>query len=129
MDIRTSAPDATRRTEDEAGPETHNGHIQRKLVPQVTYKAARQQKELEGPRIIDFSVYGEKGIRLSDALEENWVGFEGRDDRSLFGDDRVQIMIRLHVRAASNRPRIIPTTNFPLPDYWMPSLAIKGEVK
>jgi hypothetical protein len=74
---------------------------------QETYKPARQQKELVGRQTIEFSVFGKEGIRLSDALEGNWVGFEGRDDRSLFGDDRLQIMIRLHVR--------LPATVFTLP--------------
>jgi len=97
MGIRTSAPDATSRTDDVTNSQAHYGRTQRKLIPQVPYRAAKQQRDVEGPWIIEFSVYGEKGIRLSDALEENWAGFEGRDDRSLFGDDRVQIMIRLHV--------------------------------
>jgi len=64
---------------------------------QQTYKPTRRQKELEGTRVVEFYVYGEMGIRLSDALRENWEGLEGRDNRTLFDDDRVQIMIRLLV--------------------------------
>ena len=59
-------------------------------------------------------------------LEENWAGLEGQDDRSSFGDDRVQIMIRLHGCQQSSRPA--PMTNFPLSDCWMSGFAIKGEV-
>ena len=66
-------------------------------MPQVTYKTARKQRELGGSQVIEFYVYGERGVRLSDALGQNWAGFERRDDRSLFDDDRVQIMIRLRV--------------------------------
>ena len=104
MGLQTSTPDVLSGIEDKAESRAHGGRILRKLIPQVTYKATRQQKELEGPRTIDFSVYGEEGIRLSDALEENWVGFEGRDDRSLFEEDRVQIMIRLHVSCQRSSP-------------------------
>ena len=75
-------------------------------MPQKTFKPARQQKELGGPQIIEFFVHGGIGIRLSDASEGNWAGFGGRDDRFLFGDDRLQIMIRLHVRL----PAIIRTS-------------------
>lgn len=74
-------------------------------MPQETYKTARKQRELGGSQVIEFYVYGERGIRLSDALGQNWAGFEGRDDRSLFDDDRVQIMIRLHVSLSSEIPR------------------------
>ena len=65
---------------------------------QVAYKPARRQKGLEGTRVVEFYVYGEMGIRLSDVLRENWEGLEGRDNRTLFDDDRrIQIMIRLQV--------------------------------
>jgi hypothetical protein len=97
MSIQTSAPDAARVIEDEVDLREHNGLAPRKLVPQETYKTARKQKELGGSRVIEFHVYGEKGIRLSDALGKDCVGLEGRDDRSLFEEDRAQIMIRLHV--------------------------------
>jgi hypothetical protein len=97
MSIRTSAPDAAGVTEDEADSRTHNGLAPRKLMSQETYKTARKQKEVGGSRIVEFHVYGERGIRLSDALGKNWVGLGGRDDRTLFEDDRAQIMIRLHV--------------------------------
>jgi len=43
-------------------------------------------------------VNGKEGIRLSNASKGNWAGFEGGDDRSMFGGDRLQIMARLHVR-------------------------------
>jgi hypothetical protein len=65
----------------------------------VPYKSARRQAGFTGSDVIEFAVNGEKGIRLSNALEDNWVGFEGRDDRSLF--DRPQIIIRLHVGTLS----------------------------
>ena len=93
-------------SEDEGGSQAHNGPTTRKLVPQETFKAARQQKERWDPQVIEFSVYGKKGIRLSDASEENWAGLEGRDDRSLFGEGRNQIMVRLHVRL----PTIVHTS-------------------
>ena len=39
------------------------------------------RNSLRVPRgIIEFVVDGEEGIRLSDALKGNWVGFEGRDE-------------------------------------------------
>lgn len=43
-------------------------------------------------------MHGTKGIRLSDSLEGKWGGFEGRDDRFLFAEDRAQITLRLLVR-------------------------------
>jgi len=98
MAIQTSSPDTATRGEGEKDSQVHNGPTTRKMVPQEIFKPARQQKELRDFRVIEFSVNGEKGVRLSDALEENWGGFESRDDRSLFGDDRLQIMVRLHVR-------------------------------
>ena len=48
--------------------------------------------------IIKFVVDGKEGVRLSDALEGNWAGFEGRDDSSLFEGDRPPIILRLQVR-------------------------------
>jgi len=96
--IQTYNPDTASSSEGEEDPQAHGSPTPRRLVPQETYKPVRQQEELGGPQTIEFFVYGEEGIRLSDALEGNWVGFEGRDDRSLFGDDRLQIMIRLQVR-------------------------------
>ena len=95
---QTSDPDVANGSGGEGGPPIYKGRAPRRLVPQETYKPARQQKELEGPEIIEFFVWGKKGVRLSDALEGNWVGFNGRDDRSLFSGDRLQIMIRLQVR-------------------------------
>ena len=64
---------------------------------QEIYKPTRRAD----PKVIEFIVKGEVGVRLSDALEGNWVGFGGRDDRSLFDGDRHQILIRLHVRLSS----------------------------
>lgn len=66
-------------------------------VSQKTYIATRLAG-FSGPEVIQFVVNGEEGIRLLDALEGNWIGFERRDDRSFFGGDRPQIIIRLHVR-------------------------------
>jgi hypothetical protein len=74
------------------------GHTSWKLVPQEKYTPPRQQKGIEGPQTIEFSVRGAKGICLSDALEGRWVDLEGRDDRSLLGEHRTQIMLRLQVR-------------------------------
>ena len=100
MSTRTSAPDATASViEEVTDSRTHNGLVApRKLMPQETFRAAKKQRDLGGSRVIEFYVYGEKGIRLSDALGENRAGLEGRDNRILFRDDRTQIMIRLHVR-------------------------------
>ena len=67
-------------------------------VPQETYKPTRRQAAFVGPSIIEFVVDGVEGIRLSDASEGKWAGFEGRDDRSLFEGNRLQIIIRVHVR-------------------------------
>lgn len=80
------------------GQDTTDGPTLRTLVPQKVYIPPRQQRELGGSQTIEFSVRGGSGIRLSDALEGRWAGLEGRDDDSLFGDDRTQIMLRLHVR-------------------------------
>lgn len=77
------------------------GSTSRKLVPQETYKPPRHQKGLSGIQTVEFSVYGEKGIRLSDVLEGKWAGFDGRDDRPLFGDHRLSIMLRLQVRLSA----------------------------
>ncbi|KAF9642348.1 hypothetical protein BDM02DRAFT_3133148 [Thelephora ganbajun] len=66
------------------------------LVPQETYKSPRQQTEFPDSDTIVFTVGGKEGIRLSDASEGNWVGFEGGEDRSLFDGNRLQIMNRLH---------------------------------
>jgi len=70
----------------------------RELVLQEAYKLSRHQVEFTGSNIIDFFVDGEEGIRLSDASEDNWVGFEGGEDRFLFGERRPQVLVRLHVR-------------------------------
>jgi hypothetical protein len=70
----------------------------RKLAPQEIYKPARQKTIFESPGVVEFVVDGKEGIRLSDALGGNWGGLEGRDDRSLFEGDRLQILLRLNVR-------------------------------
>jgi hypothetical protein len=75
--------------------------VSRKLAPQEIYKTARQQAGFRSAGVIEFAVDGKEGIRLSDALEGNWKGFEGRDDRSLFEDDRHQIILRLHVSGSA----------------------------
>ena len=72
-------------------------------------------------------VDGVEGIRLSDASEGNWKGFEGRDDRSLFEGDRLQIIIRLHVgHSVSVRRRLRWLTLNPLA-CWVFTLAVKSE--
>jgi hypothetical protein len=78
--------------------QVHNASTPRELVPQDIYKPPRQQKPFGNPNAFEFFVHGEKGIRLSDALEGKWDGFEGRDNLCWFGDDRVQITLRLRVR-------------------------------
>ena len=57
------------------------------FVPQEPYKSTRPAS----PKVIEFVVNREVGIRLSDALAGNWANFEGRDDRSLFDGDRLQL--------------------------------------
>jgi hypothetical protein len=84
-------------------PQTHQP-VSRKLAPQEVYKAARQQVGFRSSGVIEFVVDGKEGIRLSDALEGNWKGFEGRDDRSLFEGVRLQILLRLHVRSSARVP-------------------------
>ena len=76
----------------------HQRSTPRHLVSQVPYQSARRQPEVIHPNPIRFVVGGEEGIRLSDALDGNWTGFEGRDDRSLFEGDRPQIIFRFQVR-------------------------------
>lgn len=66
------------------------------LAHQEPYKL-RRRGEFVDPSVIKFVVNGQEGIRLSDASECNWEGFEDGDDRSLFGWDRSQILVRLHV--------------------------------
>ena len=74
--------------------------VLRKLAPQEIYKPARQQTGFRSSGIVEFAVDGKEGIRLSDAQEGNWKGFEGRDDTSLFEGDRHHIILRLHVSSA-----------------------------
>lgn len=75
----------------------HSPPTTRKIAPQEVYKLPRQPTNFGKPDTIEFVVNGKEGIRLSDASEQNWVGFKGGDDRSLFKGDRLQIMIRLRV--------------------------------
>ena len=76
----------------------HRRQTLRHQVSQVPYKPARRPTNAVASDDIEFVVDGERGIRLSDALEEHWVGLRGRDDRSLFECDRLQIMLRFQVR-------------------------------
>jgi len=110
--IQTSDPDIASSYGGAEDPQVHKGPTPRGLMPQVTYKPARQQKESGGIRTIEFSVNGEEGIRLSDALEGNWVNFDSRDDGISFGDGRLQIMIRLQVRLAVITSTQAPQLNF-----------------
>lgn len=96
--IQTSDPDTVNRGEEGEESRAHGGLATRKLVPQKTFKPARRQNKSWDSQVVKFSVHGEEGVRLSDVLEGNWLGFEGRDEMPLSGDDRLQIMIRLHVR-------------------------------
>jgi len=96
---RTTKSSSTSESNDrQEQPQAHRRPTPRGLIIQETYKLTRRCAEFEGSDVIRFVVNGEEGIRLSDALEGKWGGFEGRDDRSLFEGDRLQIMIRLQVR-------------------------------
>jgi len=86
-------------------PQTHRRPTPRVPAPQETYKPAQHHAEFAGSNVIEFVVDGREGIRLSDASEGNWVGLEGRDDRSLFEGDRLQIIFRLHVRHPIATPK------------------------
>lgn len=84
-----------------SGAEIHQaGNCQtlRELIPQDIYQPPRQKKKFKEFRVIEFSVRGEKGLLLSDALEGKWDGFDGRDDKPFSCDDGAQIMLRLRVR-------------------------------
>ena len=71
--------------------------IPRNLIRQEPYSPATRQMEFTDSGPIEFIVNGKNGIRLSDALEGNVAGLEGRDDRPLFEGNRAQIIIRLQV--------------------------------
>lgn len=103
--------------------ETSQQRIQRHTLSQIPYKPIRCQKKFVGSDTIDFVVNCEEGIRLSDASEGNWEGFEGRDDRSLFGD-RPQIIFRFQVRHSLDVCRRYQT---PFPACRLSTLAIKGK--
>ena len=94
----TQSNPANRSSYRQERPQASRQWTPRSPTRQETYKVARCRAEFKDRKIIKFIVNGREGIRLSDALEGNWAGFEGRDDRSLFGGDRLQIMIRLQVR-------------------------------
>jgi hypothetical protein len=81
-----------------------------------------------GSDIIEFVVGGEEGIRLSDASEGNWTDFEDRDDRSLFEEDRLQIIIRLHVRLPASTHHGSDQLIL-LIAHRMFALALKGETR
>ena len=68
------------------------------MARQKTYKLTRRHAEFKSSDVIRFVVDGKEGIRLSDALEGNWGGLEGRDESPLFEGDRLQIILRLQVR-------------------------------
>ena len=125
---QTPDPDAVNRGGERLDSRIHGCPTPTGLVPQQTYKPARRQREFKGPQAIEFFVHGEKGIRFSDALEGNWGGFERRDDRSLFSDDRVQIIIRLRVRLAAIARAQPRQLTFPS-GRRMPTLAIKGKAE
>jgi len=84
----------------------------RGAVRQEWYEHNRRWVDFGGPSIIKFVVYDEEGIRLSDALEGNWAGFQGRDDGSLFEGDRLQITLRLQVRSGQH-PSSVLLSNIP----------------
>ena len=71
-------------------PLAHQRPTPRSPARREIYELTRRYVEFEGSNAIRSVVNGEEGIRLSDALEGNWKGFEGRDDRSLFDCDRLQ---------------------------------------
>ena len=96
-----STSESTNRQEQ---PLTPRRPIPRDPVPQETYRSNRHSAVFVGTGI-DFVVDSVEGIRLSDASEGNWAGFEGRDDRSLFEDHRHQIIIRLHVGYSVSKRR------------------------
>ena len=76
----------------------------------MPYRSARRQEQFTGSEAIDFIVYGQEGISLSDALGGNWIGFGGWDDTFSFGGGgRLQILIRLHVRRLPNVRRRLLT--------------------
>ena len=104
--------------------QTSPRRIQRQPLSQIPYKPVRRQKKFTGSDTIEFVVNGEEGIRLSDASEGNWGGFEGRDDRSLVGEDRSQIIARIQVRHSLNVSCRYQT---PFPAGWLSTLSIEGK--
>lgn len=72
--------------------------VPRELLPQVPYKSSARKARFKSSDTIEFIVNGERGIRLSDALDGNGEGLHGRDDRSLFKGNRPQIIVRIQVR-------------------------------
>lgn len=120
--VQTSSPGTV--SEDEGGSQVHGGLTIRTLVPQETFRPARRQNEPQGPQIIVFP--GEKGVRLSDALEGDWVDFEGRGGRPSFGDNRLNILIRLHVRPLPSSA-LHPVAHFFLQVFGVFAMAIKGK--
>ena len=98
----TQSNPASRSSYRQERPQANRQSTPRSPTRQETYKVARCRAEFKDRKIIKFIVNGREGIRLSDALEGNWAGFEGRDDRSLFGGDHSQIIMRLQVREPVN---------------------------
>lgn len=78
-------------------PQVHQQLTPRHPVTQEVYIPTRLT-EFSDSDVIEFVVNGKEGVRILDALEGNWMGFERWDDRSLFEGDRLQIITRLHVR-------------------------------
>jgi hypothetical protein len=100
-DIQDYGQNNADRRESGESPEIHNNPALRHLVPQEAYKPLRRQKGPEIYQTLEFFVHGERGVCLSDALEEQWAGFEGRDDASLFEDSSIQVTLRLLVSPLS----------------------------
>lgn len=74
----------------------------RHLVLQEAYVPTRLTG-FTGSDSIEFVVNGEEGVRLLDALEGNWTGFERWNDRPLLSEGgRLQIIIRLLVSLSIN---------------------------
>ena len=106
MDTAARASDQNTASRSEYGeiPPIRNDPTSREFVPQKVYKPLRRQQNPGDPQTIEFLVSGERGICLSYALEKKWDGFEGRDDTTLFGDIRIQIMLRMQARLQQLSP-------------------------
>ena len=101
MEKAVQAPQLGEDHNSEERPQVHRQLTIRHPVSQEAYVPTRLAG-FSGSDIIKFVVNGEEGIRLFDALNENWMGFERWDDRSLFDGDRLQVIIRLQVSPAAS---------------------------